>query len=181
MIMPMEQPKRPLDELMEADRLMPSAPGPADLPHDDTCVPYMRSVSAPPPPPSSDVTSGMCCSSGDMSQMTSLDSSGATASQHLHPQHPHTSVRIHFMHHPHSYPGPGMDREDSAPLPRDSGASTSTPGAAGDRGSQCPNCSAQPPTYRESFQHPVMDQRVSQASNQGESPPYTPPESPDKS
>ena len=55
----------------------------------------------------------------------------------------------------------------------------SNEGTTGNRNTQCPNCSAKPPTYSESFHHPVMEHQLSHSSNHGESPPYSPPSSPD--
>ena len=175
---------------MEANRLMPSAPGPDDI-HDD--VPYMRSVSAPPindmtglpfEPCNGDFTHIHC---GPVRPRPPSQSNGHHANQHQHPQPSH-NPHVHFMHHPHSYPGCMIERQDSAisNISAHSRGNRSTGGGdggggAGDRASHCPNCSAKPPTYSESFQHPIMDQQISHSSNQGESPPYSPPGSPDGS
>ena len=191
--MPMDPPKRPLEEIMEGDRLMPTAPG-DDGPEE---IPYMRSVSAPPindmtgmpfEPCNGDFTHIHC---GPVRQISEHSGHHHHANQHQHPhhQHPQPSSNPHFMHHQHSYPGCMINRQDSAisNISAYSRGNRSTgggdgrgsgSGGAGDRNSHCPNCSAKPPTYSESFQHPVMDQQISHASNQDESPPYSPPGSP---
>ena len=45
MFMPPDPPKRPLEEIMEGDRLMPSAPAPDDIQIPEH-IAYMRSISA---------------------------------------------------------------------------------------------------------------------------------------
>ena len=202
--MPSDPPKRPLEEIMEGDRLMPSAPVVDDIRIPEHLA-YMRSISAiehghdiamPLEPCNGDFTHIHC---GPHNHMRPAQASNPQTASHAPP----------FMRHPHSYPG-SINRQDSAisnasAPPRvnhgvggggcgggshsgghsgnggSDGGSSGNDRSTGHRNTQCPNCSAKPPTYSESFHHPVMDQQLSHSSNHGESPPYSPPGSPDKS
>ncbi len=168
--------KRPLEEILEGDRLMPSAPprfdpvpNRFDEPRDD--LEYMRSISAYSNiAPSSDLLSGIHSSSGPTSGIHSGPSSGDFGSLGGTEVHNHPAPGS--LTHPHSLPGtrspPGgggseLSRQDSAfsntSSPSLGGASA--PGAIGGGGAPCPNCQSgavAPPSYRESLQHPIMHQ-----------------------
>ncbi len=186
MIMPTET-KRPLEEILEGDRLMPSAPprfDPApsrfDEPRDD--LEYMRSISAYSNiAPSSDLLSGIHSSSGPTSGIHSGPSSGDFGSLGGTDIHNHPAPGS--LTHPHSHPGtrspPGgggseLSRQDSAfsntSSPSLGGASA--PGAIGG-GATCPNChsgAVAPPSYRESLHHPIMHQQSHVSSYQNAAP-----------
>ena len=213
--MPPDPPKRPLEEIMEGDRLMPSAPAP---PPDGIPIPehiaYMRSISAI--EHGHDIAMPLEPCNGDFTHIHCGPHNHVRPAQPQHPHpHPQPTSHIPFMRHPHSYPG-SINRQDSAissvSAPArtshgvgggggcgggghvgahrgsdagtggnsgDGGTGGSNEGTTGNRNTQCPNCSAKPPTYSESFHHPVMEHQLSHSSNHGESPPYSPPSSPD--
>ena len=221
MFMPPDPPKRPLEEIMEGDRLMPSAPSQDDPIQIPEHIAYMRSISAI--EHGHDMAMPLEPCNGDF---THIHCGPHNHVRPAHPQHQHPQPTSHipFMRHPHSYPG-SINRQDSAISSVSAPARTShvgggigggggcggaghvgnvghrgsdagsavsgggggegstggNEGTTGNRNTQCPNCSAKPPTYSESFHHPVMEHQLSHSSNHGESPPYSPPSSPDHS